>query len=193
MSSLRKPIAAFHGGPARRGLNRRQSCWRLLWLVVMLLHAPLTVGAFSALFRGDDGVRWSSLLLLALSNAFFVFEIVFAYSLRIISDRRKLIAFLIVVALLHVGLLERGMPHYFHELLPQQWVLFAAASTLAVRFIIEVLGALGRRLSASAASVSRRGPPRNRLFDLALPLARLRSMIFGPLQVPVRAPPAANL
>ncbi len=101
--------------PAREG-SRRRSCWRLLWAAVLLLHAPITINSLTPLWRADLAhINWSSLILLGLSNLFFVGEIAFAYSLHILTDRKRVIAFVVVIAILHGGLIERGMPQLLRD------------------------------------------------------------------------------
>ncbi|MEK6644736.1 MAG: hypothetical protein AABZ08_12605 [Planctomycetota bacterium] len=99
--------------PERHGWFRRhrKALWRSLWAVVLVCHAPLTINAFSAVLRLEEGrSSGSSLLLLAASNAFFVLEILFACSLQLLSSRRNLMVFLLVVVLLHTGVFESGLP-----------------------------------------------------------------------------------
>lgn len=91
--------------------RRRQMYWRFFWAVVCLLHAPITFKAFGNLVGPEEGrTAWSSILLLTLSNAFFVLEIAFAYSIRLLSDRRAILVFMLVVAFVHAGVIERSMP-----------------------------------------------------------------------------------
>ncbi len=86
---------------------RRKSLWRLLWALVLLIHVPATVKVFAAAFGTQSG--WSSAILIAATNLFFILEISFVWSLHLLSDRRSVIAFLLIVALLHVGVIERGV------------------------------------------------------------------------------------
>ncbi|MCG8405304.1 MAG: hypothetical protein MI923_08920 [Phycisphaerales bacterium] len=87
---------------------RRKSLWRLLWGLLLLIHAPATVKVFSIAFDGETG--WSSVFLITATNLFFILEIIFASLLHVLSSRRNVIAFLLVVVLLHVGAIERGFP-----------------------------------------------------------------------------------
>ena len=116
---------------------RRQSYWRLLWAVVFLLHAPITIKAFGNILGPEEGrTAWSSIFLLTLTNVFFIGEIAFAYSLRILSDRRRLVAFLVVIALLHVGVLERGLPQTLHNADLHYWLLIATVSVVCIRTLM---------------------------------------------------------
>ena len=91
--------------------GRRHAYWRVFWAVVFLLHAPITFKAFGTLLGPEDArTAWSSLLLLSLTNAFFILEIAFAYSIRILADRRSMLVFMVAVAFLHAGVIDRNVP-----------------------------------------------------------------------------------
>lgn len=101
------------GQPRRRcgSSVRHRSLWRVLWGLLLLLHAPATIKVFSVAFGYEAGESgWSSLLVISATNLVFLFEIVFASSLRLLNNRRALIAFLMVIALLHVGVIDRVCP-----------------------------------------------------------------------------------
>ena len=90
-------------------LKNRRLWWRVLWAAVLVLHAPATLHALAGLSNPPAGYR-SSILLLAASNTFFILEIVFAWSLRLLSNRRNLLVFALVIVMLHVGVMEqRGL------------------------------------------------------------------------------------
>src|SRR5262249_1052118 len=78
--------------------------WRLLWAVVLVCHVPATIHALAVL---QSGRGHTSIPLLAASNAFFILEILFAASYRLLSNRRNFIAFALIVLMLHVGVLEQ--------------------------------------------------------------------------------------
>src|SRR5262245_14333711 len=80
--------------------------WRCFWALVLVLHAPITWHVFT----NRHASRWSSIVLLVLSNAFFVLEVCAPRFIKLVTDRRSAIVFLMIVALLHVGVLERGFP-----------------------------------------------------------------------------------
>ncbi len=131
--------------------RRRQSYWRLLWAVVFLLHAPITIKAFGNFLGPEEGrTAWSSILLLTLSNVFFICEIAFAYSLRILSDRRRLVAFLVVIALLHVGVLERGLPQTMPNADLNYWLLTATISVVCIRTLMQFGMAFWRQATGHA-------------------------------------------
>jgi hypothetical protein len=145
--------------------TRRAIMWRGLWALVLLLHAPITVSVFAAVWRLEEGrAPWSSVLLLAASNAFFVAEICFAFSLRVLRDRRSAAVFLLVVLLIHAGVIERGFPALVAELnQPTGWAVLA------------VVGAAGAALQACR-TASRHV---RRTADLAEAAARLARRLFS--------------
>ncbi len=143
MKSTKRPTPITH---------RRKSYWRLFWAVVFLLHAPITFKAFGKFLAPQEGqTAWSSIFLLTLSNAFFILEIAFAYSIRLLSDRRAILVFMLVVAFLHAGVIDRSVPTAVHDwnlsvtLLP--WLLSSAA--LAIVLAV-VLGASSHIISDAA-------------------------------------------
>ena len=87
---------------------RRRAMWRSGLLLLLLLHIPATAKVYAMALAGEPS--WSSLLLISATNIFFIFEIIFAWSLHLLTDRRSVIAFIVVVALLHVGVVDRGFP-----------------------------------------------------------------------------------
>jgi hypothetical protein len=105
---------------------RRRTLWRLLWAAVLLLHAPATLNAVLAMWRLEhSGPSSSSIILLAASNAFFIFEICFACSFRLISNRRSAAVFVLVVLMLHVGVIEQRLP----RALPNSQLLYCLLLT----------------------------------------------------------------
>jgi len=173
--------------------NRRKSYWRLLWAAVLLLHAPITIGVFSAIWTQSGPIRWSSVLLLTLANAFFVFEVVCAYSLRILSDRRKVITFLVVIALLHVGVIERAMPDFVHNADIQYWLLLASASVASIAVMLRVLRAISLKIATALATNQHPHASRDRYARRVDLEHGFRSAVFGPLWTPPRAPPQFSL
>lgn len=173
--------------------NRHKSYWRLLWAAVLLLHAPITVSVFSGFWTQTGSVRWSSILLLTVANAFFVLEVVSAYSLRILSDRRKVITFLVVIAILHVGLIERGMPDFVHNADLQYSLLMTSACLISIAGVIRLLRAISARIAVALTVHDNAHTSRNR-YSRCVDLATgFRSAVFGPLWTPPRAPPHFSL
>jgi hypothetical protein len=135
-----------------------------------------------------DEVRWSSVLLLTLSNVFFLTEIWFAYSLRLLSDRRRMVAFVLVIALLHAGFIERSLPVLLAVGDVTDWLTVAVIGVCTWRFLM-------RELRAVVSRVLSRGPPERPTLsqcpDAAtiLPLD-VQSLLFGLTVRPCRAPPS---
>ncbi|HPF37415.1 MAG TPA: hypothetical protein P5081_11545 [Phycisphaerae bacterium] len=102
--------AAARQGWSWRSLLQRKSLWRCAWLLLFVMHLPATLKVYGSATAIGEPTAWSSLILLAVTNLFFILEITFAWSLRVLSDRRCLIAFLLIVALMHAGVLDRVMP-----------------------------------------------------------------------------------
>lgn len=127
--------------------QRRTSYWRLFWAVVFLLHAPITFKVFGKLLAPQAGeAAWSSIFLLTLSNLFFILEIAFAYSIRALSDRRAVLVFLLIVAFVHAGVIDRSIPSAAQDwnlsvmLLP--WALGGAALASLLAAVFSETGAV---------------------------------------------------
>ncbi|MFQ5429633.1 MAG: hypothetical protein ACE5E1_04905 [Phycisphaerae bacterium] len=89
---------------------RRKCFWRAFWVVVFLMHLPATVEVFSAALAGETSHgTWTLLVQLVLSDLFFILEIIFASSLRLLTNGRRVLVFFLVLVLLHVAVL--GMVH----------------------------------------------------------------------------------
>ena len=96
MNAVHNILARLH--------SHKTLVWRCFWSLVLLLHAPITLKVFGGgVFRGSS-------LILALANAFFIWEIYRPTCLKLITDRRSAVVFLLIVALLHTGVLEHGFP-----------------------------------------------------------------------------------
>lgn len=132
--------------------GRHLSYWRLFWAVVILLHAPITFKAFATLVGPeDDRTAWSSIFLLSLTNAFFILEIAFAYSIRLLSDRRSMLVFMLVVAFLHAGVFDRNVPDALRDWSLGAGILPMAFGAVALALLITiVLGGLSLAGSDSA-------------------------------------------
>lgn len=170
--------------------HHRKYAWRAFWALVLFLHAPITLQVVSAAFTpGDKAPALSSLVLLALSNAFFILEIIFACSLRVLSDRRSLLIFILIVAMLHAGAIDRSLGLASNGRLAAS--LFTAVLTVVG---LELLAALARGLRRFLARV---GPAALPLFErlyarrrmLAGQRPKLAALIIRS-SAPLRAPPS---
>lgn len=111
----------------------RKSLWRLAWLTVLLLHAPATLRVISLAWVDES--RWSSAFLIAATNIFFIFEIVFGWSFRVLTDRRRIVTFLVIIALLHVGVMGPAIPGMTGTELTMCLVLSFTSVALVVKLL----------------------------------------------------------
>lgn len=80
---------------------------RGLWLLMVAAHAPACWGAWrSLLAAGSDGSRLGACLALTLAIAFFALKVLDVAWLRFRTDRRSVVALLVIVAVLHVDLIR---------------------------------------------------------------------------------------
>jgi hypothetical protein len=77
---------------------------RLFWLAMLAGHLPAT----SAALAGDASALRAAILLL--SQSFFVLKLLDVPWLRLPADRRRLIAVIAVIALLHARVVESSLP-----------------------------------------------------------------------------------
>jgi hypothetical protein len=112
--------------------HRKTTLWRCFWALVLLLHAPVTWHVI----RGDHPTAWSSIVLLVLATAFFLMEVCLARCVGLINDRRSAMVFLLIIALLHVGVLERGFPVLAEIASHGSSLLFTFLGTLALTSLL---------------------------------------------------------
>lgn len=169
--------------------RRHRGWWRLLWTAVLLAHAPATVAAVSsALAAGAGREAWSSIFLLSASHLFFLFEITFAPSFRLLTDRRSAVIFLLVVALLHVGIIQHGLPELLNAHDPAFWLLLTAAGAIAWR---DRWRAFARAIYAVLRDPgeARWNFRRRRFATTIVHAPARRPPLSGWLRAPLRAPP----
>lgn len=173
---------------AKLVLTRQKGYWRLLWLAVLIAHTPATISAVTRILAPHAEANvWSSFVLLSASHLFFLLEILFAPSLKLLTDRRCAIVFLLIVALLHVGVIQHGLPGLIAGPEANLWLLFttvglawhclaqAARRAVGVQFgFLEACRLRAAAQYAGAASL----PPKN--------------PHSGYLRAPLRAPPIVN-
>jgi hypothetical protein len=166
--------------------------WRLLWVVILALHVPATARCIAGVCRGEtSSPTWSTLILLLASNLFFLIELWAAPSLRLLTNRRAALAFVLVIVILHAGAFERAFPTVASCGEVHSW--FAAAAVLTG------LDEVRRRLR-HAPSPARRTSLANRehripfCFDTVLQRVFLPCGILYFFRSPVpRAPPVGWL
>ncbi|MCB9851585.1 MAG: hypothetical protein H6819_00705 [Phycisphaerales bacterium] len=171
-----------------RKLLHRKSIWRIVWLLLFAMHLPATVKVYGSATAVGEPTAWSSLILLAVTNIFFILEITFAWSLRVLSDRRCLIAFILIVALMHAGVLDRVMP----DVIADQGIGLLLFVSTAASFIAHVVMAVARRTleSSDSAGLNRYLASLRRRYSLGA-FATVRIPRFSPHRraCALRAPP----
>lgn len=170
-------------------LTNRSAGWRLFWTVVLLAHLRATHAAFASLFHGGAGTTdWTRLLFLSTSNLFFILEVSFAPGLRLVSDRRAVIAFLIIVAVMHAGVIERGMPDVVFARDSQLWLLLSTVGAIGCEqllrpTLLRLLTAMRAPAAPPPAMYARPGK------RAAAPLRELSSLLSFWNAFALRAPP----
>ncbi|HWL92621.1 MAG TPA: hypothetical protein VNT79_03730 [Phycisphaerae bacterium] len=86
--------------------SRAKLLWRAVCLSLLLLHLPATLRVFALAFT--DQPKWAALLLIGATNLFFLLEIAFGWTFSVLTDRRRVLAFLVIVAILHAGVLDNA-------------------------------------------------------------------------------------
>ena len=169
---------------------RRRAMWRSALLLILLLHLPATAKVYAMALAGEPS--WSSVLLISATNLFFVLEIVFARSLHLLTDRRSVIAFLVIVALLHVGVIDRGFPDLAiaHDL--NIWLAATAGGVAALRWLSPVLLACIRAAAVLFAE-QRRQLARLLYRRRRGPMPALCAPDRHWLSAPLRAPPCPSM
>lgn len=163
--------------------------WRSALLLLLLLHIPATAKVYAMALAGEPS--WSSVLIISATNLFFILEIVFAWSLHLLTDRRSVIAFLVIVALLHVGVIDRGFPdlEIAHNL--NTWLVATAGGVLVLRWLLPALLAHIRAVAALFAE-QRRQLARLLYRRRRGPMPALCAPDCHWLSAPLRAPPCLS-
>lgn len=81
---------------------RRTLAWRLAWVAVLALHVPLMLRLIERIGEGEAAWHVSFPTLIA-SMVLFAIEIAFCPMLRLCSDRRRIIALILIIAVVHAG------------------------------------------------------------------------------------------
>ncbi len=102
---------------------------RAFWLLMLVAHAPAGLGAWRSVIAGGlEPERLGCCIVLTLSMVFFALKLRDVAFLRLRTDRRALVVFCIVVALLHVNVIR---PHSDATVAPQCVALVATTWLLA--------------------------------------------------------------
>lgn len=128
------------GYPLQIGSRFRSALARVAWCALLALHAWVLGKALAG-----GSASFSSLLLLTVSNAFFLLKLFDVSFLRFHWTRRSVIAAALVVLLIHVGAIDTKIGHEFD---PTPW-LMVKMSPLALLF-----GWLGRILAMAGAALA---------------------------------------
>lgn len=168
----------------------RKSVWRFAWALLLLMHVPATIKVFSVAFGAEaNGSSWPSVLLITATNLFFLVEIIFACSLKLLSNRRSVIVFLLIIALLHVGVIGSGFPDLAQALDLRFWMLLSIGSLA----LWQLLSAVSLAISQFIPTILAEDQRQHSRCDYAAAVAPIhfagaRRMMVRTL--PDRAPPA---
>jgi len=91
-----------------------KTAWRTAWGAVLLLHLPIAFRVFERFT--ESGAGGSGLLLLIVTISLFAFEIAACPLYRICSGKRRLIALILVIAVLHAGAIDGSVAFDWAEL-----------------------------------------------------------------------------
>lgn len=133
-------MPAAHDKLTTFSLVGRKWLWRAVWLAVLLLHIPATFRVFSAALVDES--KWSAALLILATNVFFAFEIYYCWSFKVLTDRRRVLTFLLIIALLHVGVVGHAIviPHSAIEM--TTYLLLGLGGTALLRRMASMMAAL---------------------------------------------------
>lgn len=130
---------------------------RVGWLLVALAHLPGLVNAWRGFFAGGLGIEHlGGCVWLSISIAFFALKVLDVSYLRFCTGRRSKVAFVMVVALLHVDLIRPGSDP---SIVPDCAAVLATALVIGVlppvrrgweRVFVRTEAALKRRLPAAS-------------------------------------------
>lgn len=97
-------VPRLRSRPARSLSNRLR---KPFWLIMLVAHAPALLGAWrSVVANGFEGEQFGACLVLTLSMLFFGLKVRDIAVLRLRTGRRSFVVACIVVALLHVNVLQ---------------------------------------------------------------------------------------
>lgn len=165
------------------------AAWRIFWMGMLGMHL-IPILTLSGLVGGEAGGpdRILRLALLLASAAFFALKIVDVRWLRVKPGWRSTVMSLLVVALLHVGVLERSAGVDLHSPIPASQMIMLAGGVAAAEML--------RRIIRLVQSI----PAATQLYQPQPYVTRFRIAIFDLLRPPPwwvdlrsripRAPPA---
>jgi len=103
--------------------NTQKRIWRLSWFAVLLLHIPAVLRLINLASEGQL-VSIGACLMLGASILLFALELAYCPVFAVCSNRRRLIALLLIIAIMHVGFVEQ--PAYL------TWITSVAAAAVAL-------------------------------------------------------------
>lgn len=186
--TARKDLHAAMLPAERHSFRSRRRYWRAFWLLGLLCHFPLTLRAVSTVWAADTpAIDWAKLLAITVCNAFFLIEIAWAPCLRLVPNRRTAVAWLLVIAVLHAGVIDHRLPDLAALRGSSGWLLLSAIGAATVS---RWLRKLTQSLRTSFALVCN--------FDFSGRFARWATTLFRVVRppplfawriMPLRAPP----
>lgn len=167
-----------------------QVCWRALWAVAILAHLRISATLFLSLWHdGINDAHWGRLFLLSASNLFFVIEVLFAPMFRSVRDRRALVAFLLVIAMLHAGPISQSVPQVLYVRDAPVWLGLTAVCVIPWRRVRRIVLTW---LRARPAAQCRSAPAPRRRFSSPRRAGPPRGISARFLCAPLRAPPLVS-
>jgi len=163
-------------------LSTRHLLSRFFWLAMFAGHLP---AAWGALLGNGSALRAGILLL---SQTFFILKLIDVAWLRLPGDRRRLVAAVAVIALLHARVVESTLPEEVKAY--TAWQIVAVVGGLSTLALFAHRRAAGRTEPIAPAGEALRQRVRLlwRFFDADIPPRFLLLLRSCPLD---RAPPAA--
>src|SRR5262245_35933328 len=168
-------------------ITRRRMAWRLFWIGIAAAHLRATLGAWGVVGHGPTAdADWTRIIVLSAVNLFFLLEIVFAPCLRFLSDRRAMVALLLVVVMLHAGVIQHAVPEF---VLVRDLPLWASVTIAGAVVWRRILAMLRTSPSISTSPDANYATSQFRWIDIP-PVVFPRNPLSGWLRAPLRAPPA---
>lgn len=125
---------------------RHRFYWRSFWAAMWMAHLPASWQAAAGVLGIADGPPdWGRFLLLSASNVFFLLEVCFAPSLRLVSNRRAMVVFLLIVAIMHSGMIEQSLPGLIFARDAHLWLAVTAGAVLARNWLLRAVAAVAAR------------------------------------------------
>jgi hypothetical protein len=174
------------GGFLKQAWLRTPMLSRMVWVLMVVLHAPALVKAWSSFVGGGfDLSHVGGPIALSLSMAFFALKLRGAASLRFRADRRSAVAICLILAFIHVDVLrtDSGV-----AVLPECAKI--VATTVLVAGLTRVRRVLSTALIRARSKVGRRLPSIQSNETVWHDAFRPRCWVLASRLYSLRAPPA---